>query len=108
MTVARDLAGGPARRVRASAGPGLARSPASLPVSLGHGRVSGCTQIGVIGVAGVPPCRPPGPAPRSRMRGEADIELILAPPSMWRLPAALITGTKAAGAGGSDCTPRRV
>src|SRR6266568_3993817 len=70
MTVARDLAGGPARRVRAS---GWSR---------------------------------PGPAPRGRTRGEADIELILAPPSMWRLPAALITETKAAGAGGSDCTPR--
>jgi len=51
MTVARDLAGGPARRVRRLAGSGLARSPASLPVSLGHGRVSWCTQIGVIGAA---------------------------------------------------------
>jgi len=91
MTVARDLAGGPARRVRASGWfrPGtlacvLAREPRSR-----QGELVYANRGDWRGVAGVTACRPPGPAPRGRTRGEADVELILAPPSIWRLPAAL-------------------
>src|SRR2546423_14065622 len=104
MPVAGDLAGGPARRVRASgwSRPGtlacvLAREPRSR-----QGELVYANRGDWRGVAGVPPCGPPGPAPRGRTRGAADAELILAPPPMGRPPAGLITETKAAGAGGRD------